>query len=690
MNLPFTVSPNITSRNYYFSLEIGSAVLQTSIWTVENRKVQVLSVGTHEKFHHLSDFVAAADKSLTQSALSQKIDPVSIKNVILGLPSSWLSQEKILPERAKFLKEVCHKLSLKPIGFVITAESIIQFIHHTEGVPPTAIFIGISGDELEVSMVRLGKIYGIHTVKRGQNIIEDVKEGLSRFLPADLFPSRILLYDHGVELETIRQTLLGYSWQSGSNRLPFLHFPKIDILPANTSIKAISTTTGADAVANQISSRTISPAVKVEPQVDSSGLSFVEDIDLAIHKSAPPSAVSVPAKTKFRPKITLPRLPGLPRLPRFFGIVPGLLVLILISLPVFAWYRFAKAEIYISIVPQTISVRFSTTASLKQGEPVSLKSTSTELDTEINLPTTGTALVGDKATGQVTVINGTNLPKTFPAGTLLTSPSQLKFETTADVTVSPASGSADPNSYQPGKADVSIIAQAIGQDSNLSAGTEFRIGSFSALDFTAKNSSAFSGGSSRQTQAVARKDITDAKSQADSDLNTKSEVALKSGLPQDSVIIPESLSIQTLSETTNFDEGQAAEQLTLNRKVKASALYYLQTDLDNLVESKLSPEYPENPKLLSTPKTEITFRSQGTNAYQVNITASVDLAADIDTDRIISQLPGKPVTKIRPYFSSLPGYTDFKVEFTPKIFASVKILPLRRDNLSVFTTFVSP
>jgi len=694
MNLPFSSSAKPHPRSYFFSLEIGNGILQTSIWTVENNKVQVLSTGTYEKYLHVTDFIAAADKSLSQSALSLKIDPTSIKRVILGLPSSWLSQERILPEKSKFLKEICQKLALKPIGFVVTAEAVIRYMQVTEGVPPTAVFIGISGEDLEISVSRLGKIVGIHTVKRGQSVAEDVKEGLSRFLPTDLFPSRILLYDHGVELEGLRQHLLSFPWQAPQHRLPFLHFPKIDVLPMETSIKAVSVTAGSEAAGNESVFPEAEESVPAPITTDLVDLGFVENVDLALsqktpRKPPPQESHVLPVKSKFVfPKITLPHF-SFPRLGLLIFFIP-----FIIALLGFLWWYFASVKIILSIVPQSTSARFTATASTKsktQSQPfLLLKNVITDADTEINLPTTGTILIGDKATGSVTIVNGTNQIKTFSSGTELFSPSGLKFVVANNVTIASASGTADPNSYQPGKADVAVTASDIGQDSNLSAGTEFRIGSFSKLDFIAKNTQALSGGTSRQAQAVSAKDLTDAKAQADADLTAKSLAALKNSLTATEVLLPDSISLQTVSESTNHKIGEAADQLTLTRKIKASAVSYSQSDLDQLVDAKLSPQYSQNTKPLSSPKIEISFKSAGSGTYLANINATVDLAPDINTEEIVSQLLGKPTSVSQEYFSHISGMSNLEMVFKPKFTDSFKRFPFRRENISVFSTFVSP
>ena len=113
--------------------------------------------------------------------------------------------------------------------------------------------------------------------------------------------------------------------------------------------------------------------------------------------------------------------------------------------------------------------------------------------------------MGDKATGAVSVANNVKTARSLPAGTILTSPSGLKF--VLDETITVASGSGDVFNLQPAKAVAKITAVQIGGDSNLSAGTVFKVGTYAENETAAKNEAAISGGTSRQAKVVAKDDV---------------------------------------------------------------------------------------------------------------------------------------------------------------------------------------
>src|SRR3989344_2992709 len=250
MNLSFfkSTSPKPNGdREYLFALEIGHTQAKSAVWSVINDKPQVLAVGGTVTWDGQSEdsLLAACDQTLSDSASrvdeSGKIQP---EKVILGLPSTWIQAEKITTPWLKVLKTLSDKLSLKAVGFVITADAVIRAIQNSEGVPPTAIIIGVFQGDLEILLARMGKNAGTQVVKRSSTITSDVTEGLSRFINIDMLPSRMLLYDSGTELDQIRQTLLAHPWQAPQVKLPFLHFPKVENLPADFSIRSIALTGG--------------------------------------------------------------------------------------------------------------------------------------------------------------------------------------------------------------------------------------------------------------------------------------------------------------------------------------------------------------------------------------------------------------------------------------------------------------
>lgn len=227
---------------HFLAIEIGSEAVKTAVWQVKDKTTEIVKVGSVEewKSDSVDDLITATDTSLTKAL--EGIDPEP-NETIFGLPESWASEEGIAEVKKTYLKTLSEKLALKPVGFVVTAEALVHFLRKQEGGPPTTILINLSETEAVITLVQQGAILGSQIVGRSEDICKDVEEGLARFEKIDTLPSRMLLYNGHLDLEVIKQNLISYDWQQNPQ---FLHFPKIESLTTDTTIKAVAIAGGAE------------------------------------------------------------------------------------------------------------------------------------------------------------------------------------------------------------------------------------------------------------------------------------------------------------------------------------------------------------------------------------------------------------------------------------------------------------
>jgi hypothetical protein len=702
MKLPFFKNrPSTTPREYLFALEIGRETVKSAIWSVVNNKTQVLAIGTPVPWDGVSaeQLVAAGDKTL--SAATTNLDQTGKtqpQKLVLGLPTDWVSADKINPDHLKVLRDLTQKLSLSAIGFVVTSQALVRHLQHVEGVPPTAILIGFGERFLEVTLVRLGKIAATHLVTRSASIPADIIEGLYRFGQVDMLPSRILIYNSTTDLESVRQQLLSYPWQAPQTKLPFLHFPKIEVLPPDFSIKAISLSGGSE-VAEAIGLiPPPSPTAPVEPLTVSSDVSapdlgFYPEVDIATTPVAtpPPEPLPSPPQRFSRPRISLPRfrLPRfrLPRLP-LRPLVAAILFLIIVGLAAAYWYL-PQATVTLFVSAKSLQQQLDIFADSYAGEVdlaakiLPIKTLEVTVSGTLTKNSSGSKLVGDKATGEVTVINGTSSPHTFPAGTVITA-NNLQFTLDSAVSVASASGTADPNSYQPGKANVKVTAGSIGSDSNLSAGSQFKIGSFSSLDFIAKNDVAFSAGSSRQVAAVAKSDLSDLKSQLVEQLKSQITDQLSGDqLTEGASLIAGSIQYQTLSEKFDHAEGDMTDQVKLDLSFKGTALAYNNSQLDQLVLSGISSQVPAGYELDGQPQTQLSLGAAKDKLTAISVGVSAALLPQVDTQQVAKSITGKSPLQAKNQLAALPNITEVNISFSPKLPGFLLSLPHLTQNIRV-------
>ncbi len=226
----------------FFALELSDDTIKSAVWTVLDGHTKVVKIGSIKSWDGKNSnlLIEKIDQSISDA--SENLDPEP-SGVVFGLPEPWLEKENISNDKKALLKKICTDLDLKPLGFVNTDTAVIQYMKIDEGTPPSAIFLRLSAAELNLSLVKLGKILGTELVGRSGDLGPDVEEGLSRFKKIDTLPSRMILYNGQLDFEEDKQQLISYDWEE---KFPFIHFPKVEVLPNDASIKAIALAGGSE------------------------------------------------------------------------------------------------------------------------------------------------------------------------------------------------------------------------------------------------------------------------------------------------------------------------------------------------------------------------------------------------------------------------------------------------------------
>lgn len=682
MQLPFFPKNNVSPehRDYLLALEISQGVTKSAVWTVINAQTQVVSVGSPANWRDpdLNSLISAIDTTISEA--SGRVDEggkILVNKVILGLPVSWVKDEKIDVEKMTWIRRISEKLKLTPVGYVVTFEAVVRFVQHKEGVPLTAITLGFWPDILEMSLVRLGKIEGSVTVSRSQNLTDDVVEGLSRFPAVDMLPSRMLLYDSGIDLEEVKQLLLSYPWLTPTRKFGFLHFPKVEILPGDFTIRAIALSGGTEvAVSLGMLEKPEIPANEIHQTETLTAENFgftSEDIrnkPVVVEAEVVPVEVPETEKPKFvLPKFTLPH-PNV-HLSFKWGINLLILLFVLIGLLGFVW-AVPKAKINLAFQTTLIDNTFLTDLATQ-----SVEASATET---LSASTTGTKIVGDKATGSVSISNALDIPKNFPAGTTIYSPSGLKFILDNDVKVASASGSA--GNLVVGKTAVKVTASQVGTGSNLSALTDFRVGTFAITQISAQNEQAFSGGSSREVKAVTKADVDTLRSQIldKAKVNAKQQLIDKTASQK---LIPDSIVTQTISEDLDHKIGDAAENVNLKLTVRSKGLVVNNADLDKAINSEINPLIPAGFKSTSVEIGNLNVKKTTSDTSQISVSVIVKTVPQIDSQEVAKNIAGKNLENARKYLQALPAIAKIDFKITPSLPIITSRLPFRSGRIEV-------
>jgi len=722
---------------HFFALELSDDVIKSAVWTVVDGHTKVVKIGSTESWDGQDQeaLLKVVDQSISQALNNVSPEP---SGVVFGLPESWLDKNDINADKKKLLKKLCQELELKPLGFVVTDTAVIQYLRIEEGTPPSAIFLQISSGELNIALVKLGKVIGTQLVGRSEDLGSDAEEGLSRFDKIDTLPARMILYNGKHDFEEDKQQLISYDWEE---KLPFIHFPKVEILPPDASIKAVALAGGSE-VAKSLGF-TIKPPKKKEPQsveeeppsskeskqkpsstepASAASLGFI-DQDIA-EKQTPPEPESPEPEEVFEPKTAEPESaealsspptstpplsqkaqgllqsikqglnPGLAKLksllklkdrPQTLTLVAAGIGLLFIGL-LTAYWRLPKAKVTIFVEPKTIDEDVELTidpdATILDPETGIIPGDSVEISVEgsKSAPTTGTNLVGDPAQGDITIYNKTSQPKTLTTGSVLIGPDNLVFTLDEDTTV--ASSSSEEEGIKFGKATAKITAKSIGPEGNLSGGSTLSFQKFSEDDYSAKVIDGLSGGTAREVKAVAQADQDSLLEALTADLKTQAADDLKTQLGEGKSLVDVEDQDELVSKSFNHDVDEEADTLKLDAKLEYSALSYRQADLDLLLQQTIKEQIPDNFQLSDASEIEVQpaeLQPDGTAVVEVIFKAK--LVPKLNFSEIKANLKGRYPHITQEYLATLPNFVRADIVITPNLPQKLKTLPRITKNI---------
>jgi hypothetical protein len=654
--------------------------------------------------------------------------------VVFGLPDDWVEGEKIRPEKIKILKNLSKKLEISPVGFVVVGEAIVHRLKTGEGVPPTAIIIGLGEKQLSVTLVKLGKILGTYAVQKSDQIGEDITEGLSRFDTDQPFPPRILLYGQE-KTEKIYQALVDYDWPK--KKINFLHLPKVEMLASDFDIQSVALAGGQEVAKTK--GIKISPAKPVDKKVEE--LEEGQELEKEKEESVSPAEVQpemmgfVLGKdvTQAKPQPALkeeiapkpPPPPAIEKKPRRFvapqislawlkqfgaakdrivsfakgidfsqkGLIIVALVLLFLLIAggvgVAVWWYWPHAQITLLVEPQVLekdfTVQLNPDLNKVDKESLSLpaEKVSVALEGEKTKTTTGSKLVGEPAKGEVKIYNGTSNKKVFPTETVIASSTGLEFTLDEEVTIASQSGTAaDP---KPGEAEVGVTAVEIGTEGNLAADTEFTVANFSKSDYVAKNESAFSGGTSREVQVVSQDDQDQLLADLKTELENQAQEKLIAQAPEGKQLIGESTTSQIVEEKFNQEVEESANEVSLNLKMRFLALTFSDLEFKNLIEEEIRAAVPEGfeyqPEESKTSFELQEVTEEGVAIFKARFQAQ--LIPQLNLEEIKNNLAGKQQTIGRMYLENLTHVASFEAKISPKFPKRLSIFPRLTKNIKI-------
>lgn len=743
MKLPFLTKKQ-TEKEFFLSLIFSTGEVRCILF--EKSGESLLILGTHKKeFQDSLDSLSAETLIELSDEVISEVEKVlpegsALEKTIFAIPDRWVVEGKIVKESLAKLKSLCDALHLVPVGFIVSVEAIVAYLHKKEGVPLTAIVVEVGKKHVTMSLVKNGNILLTSEKEIEDEPVKAVEALLSSQEELEVLPSKIILlnYEHAKKTQ---QSFLGHSWHKG---LQFLHIPQVEVLDREIESQAVISGVATQMGFNILPEITIRQAEKSEVPVEvavdekvqyedkmeqknedkesedkhidlefkGETVGFFKGVDVLKKPKEEPVEVNM-QETEDNPKeferddsdekkggaslVSLPNFPkphlpsisfGLPYLsgPRgkltFF--YPILAVLLFIGFVAGYYYLFEQAEAVIYLDKKGINKELNVTF-LPEKPTSSTESTvnveviSVATDGKEEQSTTGKKETGDKAKGELTLYNKTESPKTFEKGTIIVGANNLEFNLTDDVKVASTSSFSTSFSSAKGK----VEAAKFGKEYNLPSGSNFQLKGQSTSSYFAKNDSAFSGGTKKEVTVVSRDDISSLQSKIISTLSKKALNDARGKVGVDAQVLTPPIEYSFDEKTYSKKEGDEANTVSLTATITYKMGAYKKSDLINLAKEVTASEAPSD-YAYSGKDSEIQVKDVEENdgILSGKLVFSSVFLPNISSETIKDKIIGKSVLKAEEFITR-PGIADQKITFTRSLPLFPQILPFNKKNISI-------
>ena len=393
-----------------------------------------------------------------------------------------------------------------------------------------------------------------------------------------------------------------------------------------------------------------------------------------------------PEKKLELPKPKLPRL----KIPSLKKLIKGpvvILIILVILAGSFVFYGMtvpkAKASITVGSQPFTRSITVKVKADASTGvEEMILRGTkiTTTIEESMEIETTGTKIVGEKAEGEIKIYNRTTSEIELEKGDKVTykgKSTDLHYYLKDDVEI-PESTPEDPliaeSKMVPGEASVKIEAEEIGDAHNIDENKSLEFSDYDTDELVAKTKEEISGGKSEELKIVAEEDRTNLSNELRSISLQKAEDSIKNKLGMGQNLIERSTQTKITSESFSADIDEEAEKLSLTQKVEGEALVYTENDLNNFITEYFKNVIPENHYMPDKDKEiKVEILGESTNSTlnageaDIQVTLRSIVIPDIKEDEVKENLKGKTDEEAKNIIEGLKNVEYYEFSISPVV-----------------------
>lgn len=349
--------------------------------------------------------------------------------------------------------------------------------------------------------------------------------------------------------------------------------------------------------------------------------------------------------------------------------------------------RVIKSNVKLLVEPVKIEGEFDFTVSTKSPNVdkekmiLPAKEISVDVSGEKTTEVQGRKTIGEKATGEVIAYNRTDQQKIIPKGQVVRGPSNLRYIFVEEVKIASKTANLDQGVDKWGESRAILQAVDIGPQYNIQSNSDLILENISTVNMIVKNPAAFSGGTSREIQAVSKEDRDNLQKQLLSELAQKALNEIRGKINQADHLLSENLQIKSQTSRFNHEVGDEAENITLQQNISYFSLYFNDGDILQLSENKLS-NLPEGYQTEAfKQETNFSLKDINKNLYTAKVGKYYYPA--LPKDEILNNLKMKTFSQIKEYLKSIDTIEGYEIIITPSLFSKLKLFPINKNNINI-------
>jgi hypothetical protein len=666
----------MSAAQQYLALVFSESSVVAALWQKVGSRTQIIARSSLSPVT-ASNWVDAIDKALEELGP----ESLSVKKALFAVPSAWTQNGELIDSQRNFLKDLTKDLLLEPMGFVLVEDTLLAWQEDQLGENFTGTIITSTPENWKVQRVEagvVGKTAEVGKSGTGTADWEELQAQLTqlaqdhrRGIYLDLAPSSD---EYGQIIVKLRQLL-----QAPVEKIKPDQLAEIAIIQGGHEILS-------SVVSDQPTVET--PVAPVEEETDNdfqtpdfviSTPTLSENSEESDMEAEPETAVDSEeeAPSSSASKFAFPRLQfGKIRFPKnrkvtlIGGIVAAIILLLGIGYAVlFTSYTAAIAiELEGQNLEKSETMALSATASdsaelFQMLAPEVIEETVT---VEKEVPTTGTKITGDPAKGKVLIYNKTEDVKSFPAGTNLTLNGKI-YKLDSDIQIASASSkeSTGSRTIEFGSVETTATASFIGPDGNIGKNERFSVANFSSSTYEAVSQEDFSGGSSREIQAVSARDVTTATNDLVEQAKTQLEELFASqNDDEQQVFYAGETTTNSTRTSANIDEEASVVGVQLEVSGKA---YKIRRDrLVETIESLFADQIPNGYIIQESTIQLTTERIIAGTPPKVELKIQARAVPDIQPSSLQQIVAGQYAARAKTLLEESPGVRTATITIKPE------------------------